>query len=261
MRDFYEDFYRLTATSTAHAEFCERVFGRDLCQHGFADMTQLDALIAALRLQPGTRALDLGCGSGMIAEYISDCTGAHVSGLDYIPEAIRIARTRTAAKADRLAFAVGDINALELPPKAFDAILSIDSIYFSDDYARTIGELKRALRPGGRMGILYSFGREPWVPLEQFDADSVLPDNTPLAQALSANDLAYTTVDFTQDDYRIALLRKQVLPGLRARFEADGLGFVVDNRLGDANGISQAIEEGLHRRHLYIVQTGEPSHA
>ncbi|MFN8448093.1 MAG: hypothetical protein U0521_05770 [Anaerolineae bacterium] len=58
MRDFYEDFYRLTATSTAHAEFCERVFGRDLCQHGFADMTQLDALMAALRLQPGARALD-----------------------------------------------------------------------------------------------------------------------------------------------------------------------------------------------------------
>lgn len=261
MRDFYEDFYRLTATSTAHAEFCARVFGRDLCQHGFADMAQLDALIAALRLQPGERALDLGCGSGMIAEYVSDCTGAHVTGLDYIPEAIRIAKTRTAAKADRLAFTVGDINALELPPQAFHAIISIDSIYFSDDYARTIGELRRALRPGGRMGILYSFGREPWVPLDQFDAASILPDATPLARALQSNDLAYTTVDYTADDYRIAQLRRQVLPELRARFEADGLGFVVENRLGDADGISRAIEAGLHRRHLYLVEVGAPSHA
>lgn len=261
MRDFYEDFYRLTATSTAHAEFCQRVFGRDLCQHGFADMTQLHALIAGLRLQPGARALDLGCGSGMIAEYVADCTGAHVTGLDYIPEAIRIARERTIAKQDRLAFAVGDINALELPPQTFDAIISIDSIYFSDDYARTIGELKRALRPGGRLGFLYAFGREPWVPLEQFDADSILPDNTPLARALRANDLAYTAIDFTADDYRLAQLRQQILPEMRERFEADGLGFVVDNRLGDADGISQAIDAGLHRRHLYVAQVDAPSHA
>jgi len=261
MREFYEDFYRLTATSTAHAQFCERVFGRNLCQHGFADMAQLDALIAVLRLQPGERALDLGCGNGMIAEYISDCTGAHVTGLDYSPEATRIANERTAAKRDRLTFMVGDINAPGLPPEAFDTVISIDSLYFSDDYTRTIGELARALRPGGQMGFLFSHGREPWVPREQFDADSVLPDRTPLAQALEANGLAYRALDFTQDDYCIAQLRKQVLPALRERFAADGLGFVYDNRLGDANGISQAIEDGLHRRHLYHVQLGEPRHA
>jgi ubiquinone/menaquinone biosynthesis C-methylase UbiE len=261
MRDFYEDFYRLTAASAAHAEFCARVFGRNLCQHGFSDMAQLDALIERLRLEPGDRALDLGCGSGMIAEYIADCTGAHVTGLDYIPTAIQLARERTAAKADRLSFIVGDINALDLPSQAFDAIISIDSLYFSDDYTRTIADLVRALRPGGQMGIFFSHGREPWVPKDDFPADSVLPDRTPLAQALQANGLGFTTHDYTPDEYRIARLRQQVLPELRARFEADGILFVYENRLGDANGISQAIEEGLHRRYLYHVVSGEPRHA
>ncbi len=231
MRDFYEDFYRLTAHSTAHAEFCERVFGRNLCQHGFADMRQLDALIAALRLQPGERVLDLGCGNGMIAEYIADCTGAHVTGIDFIPAAIEQAQARTASKADRLAFMVGDINALDLPLASLDAIISIDSIYFSDDYRRTLGEWKCALRPGGRMGIFFAHGRAGWIGPDPFDPATLVPDRTPLADAFAANDLSYTVTDFTADDHRLALLRQQVLPKLRDRFDADGLGFVYDNRM------------------------------
>jgi cyclopropane fatty-acyl-phospholipid synthase-like methyltransferase len=131
MRDFYERFYRAVAGSPAHAIFCERVFGRNLCQHGFADMAQLDALIAATQLRPGQAGLDLGCGNGLITEYIADRTGAHMTGLDYIPAAIRDAQARiarpdvsgAAAKSDRLAFVVGDINALDLPPAAFDVII------------------------------------------------------------------------------------------------------------------------------------------
>ncbi len=209
--------------------------------------------------------LDLGCGSGMISEYISDCTGAHVTGVDYIPGAITLAQERTAAKRDRLLFVVGDINTLTLPPEAFDAILSIDSIYFSDDYSFTLGEWTRALRPGGRMGIYFAHGRAGWVGPEPFRAETLEPDKTPLADALQANGLAYHAYDFTQDDYRLALLRQQVLPELRERFEADGLGFVYENRMGDADGIRQSIEEGQHRRYLYLVQPDvqpdEPRHA
>jgi len=38
MRHFCQEFYRLVPRSPAHAEFCERVFGRDLAQHGFTDV-------------------------------------------------------------------------------------------------------------------------------------------------------------------------------------------------------------------------------
>ena len=38
MFDFYTRFYRAVATSAANAEYCERVYGRNLCQHGFADL-------------------------------------------------------------------------------------------------------------------------------------------------------------------------------------------------------------------------------
>ncbi len=254
MRDFYARYYEAMLTSRAHAAFCEQVFGRNLCQHGFADMAQLDALIDTAGLGPGQAALDLGCGNGMIAEYLSDQTGAQITGLDYIPAAIRQARERTAGKHDRLAFRVGDITALELPNAAYDVIISIDTIYFSSDYPATIRTLARALRAGGRMAFLYSYGREPWVSAEEFRADTLEPDQTPLAVALQAGGLRFEARDLTAEEHRLAILRKQSLLSLRSQFEAEGIMFIYENRMGDANGISQAIEMGLHRRYLYLAR-------
>jgi cyclopropane fatty-acyl-phospholipid synthase-like methyltransferase len=255
MKDFYTAFYTAIEHSRAHARFCERVFGMDLGQHGFADRSQLELLLQALDLHPAQRVLDLGCGSGLISEYMSDCTEAHITGLDYIPEAVEQARRRTAAKADRLAFVVGDINRLELPHAGYEAVVSIDSIYFSQDYTATVAALKSALQPGGSMAFLYSHGREPWVPVSGFPRETLAPDQTPLAAALQANGLAFRTWDLTGTDYELARRRKAVLAELQAEFEAEGNTFIYDNRLGDANGICQAVEEGLHARYLYHART------
>jgi ubiquinone/menaquinone biosynthesis C-methylase UbiE len=257
MKDFYNAFYTAAETSQAHHLFCERVFGKDLCQHGFANLEQLDLILQVTQAGSISRMLDLGCGNGLIAEYLSDKTEAHVTGLDYIPQAIEQARQRTAAKSERLAFMVGDINQLELPDSAFDIVVSIDTLYFSNDYDLTLRQLKAALRSKGQMVFLFSHGREPWVPKEQFAKESILPDKTPLALALAANHMPFQTWELTRQDYELAVLRKQVLNELRPMFEAEGNLFIYENRLGDAEGISQAIEEGLHARYLYLVSMGE----
>jgi SAM-dependent methyltransferase len=152
---------------------------------------------------------------------------------------------------------VGDIGALDLPHCHYDAIISIDTLYFSDNYTRTIRQLARALSPGGRLGILYSHGREPGLPENHFRADTLAPECTPLAEALVANNLSFRTWDFTGDDYLLAQVRQQVLEDLRPRFEAESLMFVYDNRMGEALGIAQAIEEGLHKRYLYLAQRSQ----
>jgi len=253
MREFYERFYTVVPSSPVHALFCERAFGLDLGQHGFADMAQLDELVEATDMCKGQRVLDLGCGDGRITEYLSDRTGAHLTGLDYIPKAIRLARERTTAKADRLAFVVGDVNALNLPAGEFDAILSIDTIYFSQDYAWTIGQLAAALRPGGRMAFLYSYGWEPGAPPEAFDAATLAPDRTPLAEALRANGLGYRTQDWTAADCGLARSRRRILEELEPQFRAEGLDFVCENRMGEAQGIATGCDLGLHRRYMVCV--------
>lgn len=254
MRDFYENFYRTVAASPVHATFCTRCFGQNLAQHGFADMAQLDALLKTVNLRPGHCALDLGCGNGLIAEYIAEHTGAHLTGLDYIPEAIRQAQARTVAKRPQLDFMVGDINALALPSHAFDVIISIDTMYFSNDYTATIGQLLHALRSGGQLAFFFAHGWGPWLAVEAFDSATLAPDKTPLGVALRAHGLAFTVQDFTAADYRLAQVRKQVLTELKPQFEAENLMFIYENRLGDANGVSRAVELQLHRRYLYHVQ-------
>jgi cyclopropane fatty-acyl-phospholipid synthase-like methyltransferase len=254
MEAFYNAYYTVTEHSHAHHEFCERVFGKDLCQHGFADMEQLDLLLNVAQIDSSMHVLELGCGNGMITEYLSDCSGAHFTGLDIIPQAIQQAQQRTVGKVNRLEFIEGDINQLEIMTGAYDAILSIDSIYFSQNYIKTINTLKAALRPGGQMAFLYSHGREPWVPKEEFLIETLLPDKTPLAEALKANDLKYITVVLTDQDYELAQKRKGVLIELKPQFEAENAMFILEHRLGDAEGISQAIEEGLHARYLYQVK-------
>jgi cyclopropane fatty-acyl-phospholipid synthase-like methyltransferase len=259
VKDFYNAYYAAVEQSQAHHAFCERVFGKDLCQHGFTDLEQLELLLQVTQLGSAQRVLDLGCGNGMIAEYLSDCTGAHITGLDFIPQAISQALQRTATKSDRLAFMVGDINRLELPSGAFDVILSIDTMYFSEDYTATLRELKAALQPSGQMAIFFSYGREPWVPKDEFPKEMLPPDKTPLAKALTANDLTFRTWDLTRQDYQLAQRRKELLAELKPQFEAEGTLFIYKNRLGEAEGISQAIEERLHARYLYRVQLAKPN--
>ena len=71
-------------------------------------------------LQPGDQLLDLGCGAGLITEYISDQTGAHVTGLNYSAPAVDLANERTEEKRDRLSYITGDMNARGLPEGAFE---------------------------------------------------------------------------------------------------------------------------------------------
>jgi cyclopropane fatty-acyl-phospholipid synthase-like methyltransferase len=253
LKDFYTSFYTRAEHSSAHHHFCESVFGMDLCQHGFADMDQLDLLMQVLQLGAGQKVLDLGCGTGMITEYLSDQTSAQITGLDFISEAIDQARQRTAPKADRLNFVTGDINDLQLEANHYDAILSIDSIYFSNDYAGTVCSLLKAIKSGGRLAFLYAHGREPWIPVDQFDAETIQPDKTPLAEALLVNNLSYHVWNLTQQDYALAQRRKAVLLELKPEFEKEGNLFIYENRMGDAEGISQAIESGLHARYLYLA--------
>ena len=102
MKDFYTAFYAAVEYSPAHALFCERVFGRNLSQHRFADLRQLELLLQAVPIISDQKVLELGCGNGLVSEYLSDRTGAHVTGLDYIPGAVDQARRRTAVKSNRL---------------------------------------------------------------------------------------------------------------------------------------------------------------
>jgi cyclopropane fatty-acyl-phospholipid synthase-like methyltransferase len=252
---WYTEYYERLPSSQANSTFCEQAYGKDLGQHGFMDMAQLQKLLEVACLDLHHQVLDLGCGNGMIAEYISDTSGALVTGVDFIPEAILQAQERTAAKRERLAFIVGNLDCLDFTPASFDTLISIDSLYFTSDLVESLRQLKSILEPGGQMLIFYSYGATPDQPRERFNPVTLSPGRTPLGEALSQNGLAFQTWDYTQADYQHGLRCKAVLADLKPAFEAEGSLFIFENRLGEAVGITAAIEAGLHARYLYHIKT------
>lgn len=253
MFDFYTQFYAAVATSAANAEYCTRVYGRNLCQHGFADLAHLDHLIQVSALGPQCRVLDLGCGNGMIAEYIADQTGAYVTGIDQIEGAICDARGRTQSKQDRLTFLAMDMAHLDFAPASFDVVISIDTLYFGDIDA-TLRQVIPLLRPGGRFVAFFDQSCGPEVALSDYAPAQTLPDGTDLAQALQRCGLAYQTWEYTAEMLAHVQRRRPVLAELKPRFEAEGNQFLYDSHLGETNGIERAYTNNAGRRYLYLAQ-------
>ena len=256
---WYCAYYEATRDSAAYAQFCARVFGRDFSQHGFSDMAQIDVMLARLDLGPEDRVLELGCGNGAMAEYVAQKTGARVTGIDYIPEAIRQARERAAPRPDPLTFYVGDTGHLvdtqsRLPfrPHSFDAIIAVDTLYFTDLHD-TVRQMRALLAPGGQMAIFYGHNR--YTCDEPFDPATLAPHRTPLGEALAANGLSFETLDLSRADYDHAQLKKAVLEELRPALEAEGNHFLFQNRYGEARGAMRVFEAGESVRYLYHVRS------
>jgi SAM-dependent methyltransferase/catechol 2,3-dioxygenase-like lactoylglutathione lyase family enzyme len=116
-------------------------------------------LAAAARLVgPGPgMLLEVGVGSGRLLPALW-ARGWTVSGVDPAPGMVQIARTRTPAAAERLTVA----RAEELPfaDASFDVVVAIGVLEYTD-LNRSLGELARVLRPGGRAVIGLRNGAAP----------------------------------------------------------------------------------------------------
>ncbi|HEX8143482.1 MAG TPA: class I SAM-dependent methyltransferase [Pyrinomonadaceae bacterium] len=224
----YDNFFSDAEKSRAHALLCERVYGLNLCQHGLADIAQLHKLVAALNLGAGERVLDLGCGSGLITQYLYSLTGAAFDGIDISEEAIKRARLRTVGN-ERLAFRVGNMNRLDFAPQTFDALVAIDTLYYVNDLEESLRQMIAVLKTGGRMGLFFT----QWIN-ELAEAQELLPEHTALAALLKKYDLSFTTIDLTSDEAEHWRRKVEALEELRPEFEKEGNTGLYEYRYSEA---------------------------
>ena len=105
-----------------------------------------------LRLRPGARFLDLGCGCGAIAEHMVELTGATAFGINLDRSQIEKAWRNPNLPRDN--FSVGDFNRpLEFADATFDAVYAIQPMTYVSDHSFTFSEVFRVLKPGGRFVI------------------------------------------------------------------------------------------------------------
>jgi len=247
---YYQKFYQAARASAAHSQLCKRVFGEDLCQEGQTDMLSLKHLLDIMDLKRGEHLLDLGCGAGVIAEFISDQTGASVTGLDYADPAIAEANQRTADKRSRLTFLQGDMNALDLPAESLDSVISLDTLYWVSDLDETLSKLVSSLRPGGRMGIFMNHHIG-----DRDDPAELEPQCTELSKALSRLGLSFQTSDYTVQVAEFWQRNWEAATDLQKEFEAEGNGFIAASLIREAEeDYLPDIKAGRIARYFYHVR-------
>jgi len=135
-----------------------------------------EQMLAASRPLPGERVLELACGPGGvgIAAARLVAPGGDVVLSDVVAEMTAIAAARAAAAgADNVQARVLDIESIDEPDASYDVVLCREGLMFAPDPARAASEIRRVLRPGGRVAIAVWGPRErnPWLGLV-FDAVS-----------------------------------------------------------------------------------------
>ena len=133
----------------------------------------VEALITRAVLAPGENVLDLGTGTGAVAERAAASVGPNgrVAAVDISPEMLALARQRASA------LGLGNISLLEgraerIPAAddSFDVVLACLSLMYVIDRDAAAREIARVLRPGGRFvaAVWVSAGRSG-PPLPQHD--------------------------------------------------------------------------------------------
>jgi demethylmenaquinone methyltransferase/2-methoxy-6-polyprenyl-1,4-benzoquinol methylase len=107
-------------------------------------------LTIAAVVRPGDRVLDACCGTGDLAVAAERAGAASVVGLDFSQRML----DRAARKSRAIDWVRGDLLALPFDDASFDAATVGFGVRNVADLERALRELRRVLKPGGRLGIL-----------------------------------------------------------------------------------------------------------
>jgi ubiquinone/menaquinone biosynthesis C-methylase UbiE len=132
-------------------------------QFGVIQFNHGRLLIDQLALKPGDRVLDVGTGTGRLAEFAAERVGpeGRVVGVDPLESRIAIARLR---QSTNLSFDAGRAEDLSrFANGEFDVVYLNSVLHWIADKARVLDEVFRVLRPGGRLGLTI---QDPTAPHE-----------------------------------------------------------------------------------------------
>jgi ubiquinone/menaquinone biosynthesis C-methylase UbiE len=142
-------------------EWAEAGRGEEMEQH-HSSITQ--QTLALMKLKPGERVLDLGCGAGWASRLLAQTVGGgerpgQVVGLDVSDEMIRRARANS-TQYDNILFVVGSAQQIPWQEDFFDKVLSVESFYYYGDQGRALDELRRVMAPRGELYILINLYKD-----------------------------------------------------------------------------------------------------
>ncbi len=151
--DLYGASYGGFASDT-YAEVRREAFGQEIGQNSWLTRDELDAFSSELELDPSSRLLEVGSGSGGSALHLVRSAGCELVGIDINEEGVANATrlARDAGLDGRARFVCADAGQpLPFERESFTAVLCIDSVNHLPDRPRVLAEWARLLEPGGRL--------------------------------------------------------------------------------------------------------------
>ena len=113
---------------------------------------EAENFVARLGLKPGTRLLDVACGTGNTAIPAAKA-GAAITGIDIAPNLLEQAKKRAATEKLDIKFEEGDAEELPYPDQSFDVVLTMFGAMFAPRPERVASELLRVCKPGGLVAM------------------------------------------------------------------------------------------------------------
>ena len=152
------------AFNAAHADPVSRTFSdlmtaamgdehpRELGPYSWISRSELAAMADVVRTT-GSRVVDIGCGRGGPGLWVAGETGAHLTGIDIAQAGLDAAARSAQVLGVEADFRLGSFSRVPLPDGAADVVMSVDAFLFEPDREAGAAELKRVLRPGGRLAM------------------------------------------------------------------------------------------------------------
>lgn len=111
--------------------------------------------LARMALRPGERVLDVACGTGIVARLAAPLLGpaGSIIGTDLNAGMLEVARRHQPSGGAHVEWRQGDAMALPFPDAGFDVVLCQQGLQFFPERAGALREMRRVLRPGGRVGL------------------------------------------------------------------------------------------------------------
>lgn len=130
-------------------------------------------LFEYIESHPPGRAIDLGCGTGTNVVTLAQA-GWQVTGVDFVPRAIGLARRKAHAAGLNVHLVIGDVTRLRGIDGPFDLALDLGCFHGIRDKGAYLRQLERVLRPAGSWlmyGFFKSHREEPGAGLVDADLE------------------------------------------------------------------------------------------
>lgn len=120
---------------------------RDHVLHGNINVRMRAPALTMLGVRPGDRVLDAGCGLGYFLLALQG-KGAELHGIDVSPASVQYVREHITPHAR-----TGSVERIPYPDNTFDRVLFCEVIEHVEDDARALREIRRVLKPDGRLVV------------------------------------------------------------------------------------------------------------